>query len=58
MTRDEAAKNIRAMRAYRRKVTSSRTAAIKALKDAGILTDDGRLADPYRVRDEIIEDLT
>ncbi|WP_295401129.1 hypothetical protein [uncultured Thiocystis sp.] len=53
MTRKEAAKNVQNMREYKRKVTSSQAAAIKALKDAGILTDEGRPANPYK---ELLKD--
>jgi len=48
MTRKEAAENIRSMREYRRKVTSSKEAAITALKRAGIFTSTGKVADPYK----------
>ncbi|MCP5410126.1 MAG: hypothetical protein H6963_12635 [Chromatiaceae bacterium] len=48
MTRKEAAKNIHNMREYKRKVTSSKEAAVQALKKAGILTDTGEIADPYK----------
>ena len=49
MTRDEAAENIWAMRRFRREVTASPEAARQALKDAGIMTEDGQIADPYKV---------
>ncbi len=48
MTRAEAAKNIRDMREYGRKVTSSKEAAVKALKDAGIFTQTGEVAAHYK----------
>ncbi|NEV61598.1 hypothetical protein [Thiorhodococcus minor] len=48
MTRSEAAENIHSMRKFRREVTASPEAARQALKEAGIMTDDGEIADPYR----------
>jgi hypothetical protein len=48
MTRNEAADNIRSMREYKRKVVSSKGAAIAALREAGILTLSGEVAEPYR----------
>lgn len=62
MTRDEAAENIWAMRKFRREVTASPEAARQALREAGIMTDDGEIADPYKAlfnheQDECIEGL-
>ncbi|WP_157726301.1 hypothetical protein [Imhoffiella purpurea] len=48
MTRSEAARNILNMRAFRRQVTASPEAARQALKDAGIMTEEGRIAAPYK----------
>jgi hypothetical protein len=48
MTRQEIAKSTWKMRAFRRKVTSSREEAVRALKSAGILDQDGKVAEPYR----------
>jgi len=48
MTRREAAKNIHNMREYGKKVTSSRDAAVRALQNAGILSTDGKVAEPYK----------
>jgi hypothetical protein len=47
MTRNEAVKNLLNMRRYGREVTSSQESAIQALKVAGILTKDGKVAGPY-----------
>lgn len=47
MTRNEAAKNLLNMRRYKREVTSSQEAAIQALKTAGILMGNGKVAEPY-----------
>jgi hypothetical protein len=48
MNRSEAAQNIREMRRFRREVTASPEAARQALKEAGIMTEDGHIADPYK----------
>ncbi len=48
MTRKETAKNIHNMREYKRKVTSSKEAAIQALKKSGIFTETGEVASPYK----------
>lgn len=48
MTREEIAESIRSMRRYKREVTSSKEAAIDALKKAGIFTKTGKVASPYK----------
>jgi len=48
MSRREAAKNISDMRQFARKATSSKEEAIRVLKKAGILTETGEVADPYK----------
>ena len=48
MTRQEIAESIRSMRRYKREITSSKEAAIDALKRAGILTKTGKIASPYK----------
>jgi hypothetical protein len=48
MTRSEAAKNIRKMREFRRKVTASQETARQALRDAGIMTENNEISDPYK----------
>lgn len=47
MNRSEAAQNIWEMRRFRREATTSPEAACQAMKEVGIMTEDGRIADPY-----------
>jgi nitrate reductase beta subunit len=44
----QADKELAAMKAYMKKVTSSKKAAQAFLQDAGIVDRNGRLAKPYR----------
>lgn len=48
MTNKEHTQTLRALKATRKKGTASKAAAIKLLKEAGILTPKGNLKQKYR----------